>query len=130
MVSSGCQGQEAEVLAFTCAGAAYSGQIANRVGVLLAQEGVARLFCTAAVAARIPDKLQRAGAAAGRIVIDGCDAHCARKVLEAADLPVDLHVDVTALGLEKQPENPHFVLHTRRVADHARTTLSASASKQ
>lgn len=89
MASSCCQGQAAEVLAFTCA-----------------------------------------GAASGRIVIDGCDAHCARKVLEAADLPVNLHVDVTALGLEKQPENPHFVLHTRRVADHAKTTFTASASKR
>ena len=77
-----------ETLIFTCAGAAYSGQVANRAGVRLAQDGVGNLFCAAAVAAERPDKLARSRAAARRVVVDGCEDHCARRVLENAGLPV------------------------------------------
>ncbi len=60
------------------------------------------------------------------MVIDGCEDHCARKIMEEAGLPVDLHVDVTELGIEKKPEQPHLVLHTKRVVEHVAKALSES----
>jgi len=107
----------AETLIFTCAGAAYSGQVSNQAGVKAAQAGSGNLFCTAAVGAAIPDKLDRARKAGRRVVVDGCDAHCARKILEGAGLAVDLHVDVTAHGVEKSPAEPRMVLDAKRIAE-------------
>ena len=117
MTSKTGGGNGAETLIFTCAGAAYSGQVSNRAGVNAAQAGFGNLFCVAAVAAGIPDKLARAHAAGRRVVIDGCDAHCARKILEGADLSVDLHVDVTQCGIEKSPAQPQLILDAKRVAE-------------
>ena len=54
----GCDG--GETLIFTCAGAAHSGQAANRAGVQAMQQGIGNLFCIAAVAADVPDKMARA----------------------------------------------------------------------
>ena len=118
MNSECCGGNEAETLIFTCAGAAYSGQVSNRAGVNLMQNGTGILFCIAAVGAGIPDKLERARAAGRRIAIDGCEEHCARKILERADLSVEVHVDVTSLGVEKKPDRPQMVLDAKRVTEH------------
>jgi uncharacterized metal-binding protein len=85
------------------------------------QEGVGKLFCIAAVGANIPDKTERARSAGKRIVIDGCDDHCARKIMDKAGLPVDLHVDVTQLGIEKQPSEPRLISDTKRVVEHVRS---------
>jgi uncharacterized metal-binding protein len=113
-----------ETLIFTCAGAAHSGQVANRAGVNLAQEDAGKLFCVAAVGADIPDKMERARNAVRRVVIDGCEDHCARKIMEKAGLPVDLHVDVTQLGIEKQPAEPQLVLNAKRVVEHVRKAIA------
>lgn len=124
-MAAGCGcGSNGETLLFTCAGAAHSGQVANRAGVNLAQEGVGKLFCVAAVGADIPGKMERARNAARRVVIDGCEDHCARKIMEKAGLPVELHVDVTQLGVEKQPAEPQLVLNTKRVVEHVQRALA------
>ena len=123
MATGCCDGNSGETLIFTCAGAAHTGQVSNRAGVNLMQEGKGNLFCIAAVAAGIPDKMERARNAGKRVVIDGCEDHCARKIMEKAGLPVDLHVDVTELGIEKKPAEPHLVLHTKRVVEEVGESL-------
>jgi uncharacterized metal-binding protein len=90
-----------ETLVFTCAGAAYPGQVANRAGVDLMKQGDGQLFCIAAVAAEIPEKMERTAKAHIRVAIDGCEDHCCRKVLEKAGMRVDAHVVVTDLGIER-----------------------------
>ena len=114
-MSECCSKSEGETLVFTCAGAAYSGQAANRAGVDLMKEGAGALFCAAAVAAGRPDKVDRTRKAARRVVIDGCDDACARQILEAAGISVDVHVDVTSLGIDKKPDTPHMLVDARRV---------------
>ena len=123
-MATGCCGGNGETLIFTCAGAAYSGQVSNRAGVNLAQEGVGNLFCVAAVGAGIPDKMERARNAGKRVVIDGCEDHCARKIMENAGLHVDLHVDATQLGIEKKPAEPHLIGDAKRVNVHVKESLS------
>jgi uncharacterized metal-binding protein len=123
MSSSSCCGTVAETLVFTCAGAAYSGQVANHVGVTMQREKDGNLFCIAAVAAKIPDKIERARAAGRRVAIDGCSDHCCKIVLEAAELPVDVHVVVTDLGIEKKPETPRMQEDSGRVLEAVRKRL-------
>ena len=124
MGSGCCDEKGGETLVFTCCGAAYSGQVSNRVGVNLMQEGAGNLFCVAAVGAGIPDKMERARTAGRRVVIDGCDDHCGRKIMEAAGLPVDLHVDVTELGVEKKPDSPSLTTDSKRVVEHVKKALA------
>lgn len=119
-----CDEKDGETLVFTCCGAAHSGQVSNRAGIKLSQEGAGNLFCIAAVGADIPDKMDRARIAGRRVVIDGCEDHCGRKIMENAGLPVDLHVDVTTLGVEKKPTSPALIDDAKRVVEHVKTALT------
>jgi uncharacterized metal-binding protein len=116
-MTPGCCGGNGETLIFTCAGAAYSGQVANRSGVQLMEQGAGNLFCIAAVAAGIEQKLDRARKAGRRVAIDGCEDHCVRKVLEKAGLVADVHVVLTDMGIEKKPAQPNLITDAKKVAD-------------
>jgi uncharacterized metal-binding protein len=116
--------QPDETLVFTCAGAAYVGQLANRIGVELTKKGVANHLCIASMAAGITDKLERAGKASRRIAIDGCEDHCCRIIMEKANLPLDHHVVMTELGIEKKPKEPQFSIHTKQMVEHVETMLA------
>jgi uncharacterized metal-binding protein len=120
----GC-GSASETLIFTCAGAAHSGQVANRAGLQAMQQGVGSLFCIASVAADIADKMERTRKAGRRIAIDGCEDHCCRKVMEKAGVPVDGHVVVTDLGIEKKPAQPDIIGDTRKVVERLKILTAA-----
>ena len=96
----------------------------NRAGVNLSREGAGNLFCVAAVGAGIPDKMDRARTAGRRVVIDGCEDHCGRKIMETAGLPVELHVDVTTLGVEKKPGTPAITTDAKRVVELVTAALA------
>ena len=123
---SGCCGGNGETLIFTCAGAAYSGQVANRSGVQLMEQGAGNLFCIAAVAAGIEQKMDRALKAGRRIAIDGCEDHCVRKVLEKAGLTTDVHVVLTDMGIEKKPAQPNMINDAKKVVDCVKQKLGLS----
>ena len=114
-----------ETLIFTCAGAAYSGQVSNQAGVRLHREKVGNLFCIAAVAAERPEKVERTRNAATRVAIDGCEDHCCKHVLEQAGLPVDVHVVATEVGIEKKPETPRMAEDSERIVDQVKTALAS-----
>jgi len=119
-----CCSGSGETLVFTCAGAAHCGQVANRAGVQLTQDRVGQLFCLAAMSAAIPDKVARARNAAVRIAIDGCEDHCARKTLEIAALPVDVHLELTAVGIEKKPASPSILNDMHRAVALVKAKLA------
>ena len=112
-----------ETLIFTCAGAAHSGQVANRVGVQMRQQGDGALFCLAAVAAEIPDKLERTHNAGRRIVVDGCEDCCCQKVMQQANIPVDVAVVLADLGIEKQPTSPDLIGDTKKALRHVQDRI-------
>lgn len=123
------QSTNEDILIFTCAGAAHAGQVANRAGVKLTEEAVGQLFCTAAVAARIADKLERTQKARNRVAIDGCEDHCCRRVLEDAGFSVDAHVVVTDLGIDKQSPDPHLLLDAIRVVVDVKKMLAGGTPR-
>ena len=124
MPGSCCGSNSGETLIFTCAGAAHTGQVANRAGVELATEKEGKLFCVAAVAAEIPQKLERARNARIRVAIDGCEDKCCRKLLEQAGLSPEAHIIVTDLGIEKAPREPHMIEDTRRTVAAVKEKLA------
>ena len=129
-MTTGCCGGNSETLIFTCAGAAYSGQVANRSGVQLMEQGAGSLFCIAAVAAGIEQKLDRARRAGRRVAIDGCEDHCVRKVLEKAGLTADLHMVLTDIGIEKKPAQPNMINDAKKVIDTVKQKLGTGAAGQ
>ncbi len=129
-MATGCCGGDGETLIFTCAGAAYSGQVANRGGVQLMEQGAGSLFCIAAVAAGIEQKMDRALQARRRVAIDGCEDHCVRKVLEKAGLKADVHVVLTDMGIEKKPAQPNLITDARKVVDAVKNKLGLGAGAQ
>jgi uncharacterized metal-binding protein len=124
-MATGCCGANGETLIFTCAGAAYSGQVANRSGVQLMEQGAGSLFCIAAVAAGIEQKMDRARKAGTRVAIDGCEDHCVRKVLEKAGLTADVHAVLTDMGIEKKPAQPNLIQDAKKVMDTVKAALAA-----
>ena len=115
---------------FSCAGAAHSGQVANRAAVQLTEQGLGQIFCLAAVSAQIEDKLERSRNAAMRVAIDGCEDHCARRTLEAAGLPVDVHLDLTTLGIEKKPAQPSLIQDAKKAVIGVEEAIGSDGSRQ
>ena len=124
MPGSCCGSNSGETLIFTCAGAAHTGQVANRAGVELATEKEGKLFCVAAVAAEIPQTLERARSAKVRVAIDGCEDHCCRKLLEKAGLSAEVHIVVTNLGIEKAPKEPQMITDAKRTVGAVKEKLA------
>ncbi len=123
-----CCGGGGETLVFTCAGAAYSGQVANRSGVQLMEQGVGSLFCIAAIAAGIEPKLDRARQAGRKIALDGCEDQCVRKTLEKAGLSADVHLVLTELGVEKKPARPNLINDAKKVVAAVRQKLGIAVA--
>ena len=44
--------------------------------------------------------------------------------METAGLPVDLHVDITTLGVEKKPATPALTTDAKRVVEHVKAALA------
>ena len=124
MANGCCSDPNGETLVFACAGASHAGQVSNRVGISLTQEGVGSLFCIAAIGAGAADKMERARAAGTRGIIDGCDDHCARKIMDKAGLCADLHVELTQIGVDKKPERPQLLNDAKRAVAHVKERLA------
>ncbi|HPM23841.1 MAG TPA: putative zinc-binding protein [Phycisphaerae bacterium] len=128
--SGSCCGGNGETLIFTCAGAAYSGQVANRTGVQLMEQGAGSLFCIAAVAAGIDQKMERARHAGTRVALDGCEDQCVRKTLEKAGLSADVHVVLTEMGVEKKPAQPNMISDAKKVVDLVKQKLGLGGASK
>ena len=68
--------------------------------------------------------LERARNARLRVAIDGCEDQCCKRVLGEADLPVDIHVVATDLGIETQPDEPHLMVDTEKIVAGVAERLS------
>lgn len=107
---------------FACSGAADVGDVADRAARLLAREKTASMCCTAAIAAQVADIVKKVKTADQILAIDGCEHHCAAKVLVEGGFEKFVHTDLTRLGMEKgkTPPTEDTVV---RVADAARAAL-------
>ncbi len=90
-----------EKLIFACSGAADVGAISDRAARKLTKDGKGRMFCLAGVGGRVQGILDKTGAAARVLAIDGCPLDCTKKTLEQAGFTAFAHVRVTDLGMEK-----------------------------
>jgi len=100
--SQKCACEPSEVLFFPCSGGSNCGQIAHHAAVALAKVGRGKFFCLAGMGGHVKDLIESAKAAKVLVAIDGCPALCAKKTLDHAELPPQIHLVVTELGIEKK----------------------------
>lgn len=117
MGNCGCGCSSAPVLFFPCSGGSNVGQIANDVCRQLTMDGQGKLFCLAGVGGKIDSFVEKAKDGSKVIVIDGCNLHCARKILENANIPINTHIVLTDLGVAKNNNliNEQSVIHENKV---------------
>jgi uncharacterized metal-binding protein len=103
-----CLCQPTKILIFPCSGGSNVGQIANGAGIKLTQSGMGKFFCLAGIGGHISGMVESTKAGKMLVAIDGCSVACAKKTLEHAGFNIDEYVQVTDLGIEKNPNlNPN-----------------------
>lgn len=106
----------------TCSGASDVGELCDRLGRSLGQDQAARLECTAAVAARMPDTLDGLRRSKVVLAIDGCASHCVSKILDRAGIENCRHLELGELGFAKG-HSPATETNVRRAAEVVRVLL-------
>lgn len=93
-----CSGQIR--LIYTCSGASDVGELSDRIGRRLRDQGVGAMTCLAAMGAEISGYVQSAKGASEIIAIDGCPVGCVRRIMEKHGVTAT-HFILTEIGLEK-----------------------------
>jgi len=106
--SQKCACEPSEVLFFPCSGGSNCGQVAHHAAVALAKAGRGKFFCLAGMGGHVKGLTEAAKAAKVLVAIDGCPALCAKKTLDHAELPPQIHLIVTELGIEKKSGHLDF----------------------
>jgi len=96
-----CLCEADEVLIFPCSGGSNVGQIANEAAKQLSSQGIGGMYCLAGIGGHISGFAETTREVKKVVAIDGCPVHCARKTLEHAECPVNVHVVVTDIGVRK-----------------------------
>ncbi len=102
-----CAGGDKSRILFPCCGQANTGQISNSVAIQLDEEGYGGYACTALLASS-EVLATRAREVDEVVAIDGCGMACAKKIAEAAGVPVHQHLVITDLGVEKKSGDRAF----------------------
>ena len=101
--------EEKKVVIVSCSGASNTGDIADELARVLVEENPAEydMLCLAAYAIKRPPSLKKVSEAKSIIVIDGCSAKCASKILEAGGVKPDTSIEVSAdFQVKKNMEHP------------------------
>ncbi len=113
-----CCAAPSAVMLLSCSGASNVGQIANRVAVVLTEEGVGKMFCLAGVGGDLSGFVQSVRESSRMLVLDGCPVRCGRKTLERVGAGQFWHLVLTEIGIEK---NHDFTLRDQEVEKAAET---------
>jgi uncharacterized metal-binding protein len=109
---------------YSCSGIGSNvGQLANAAACRLTLEGFGSGSCLAGLGGNV-DKLIGTGRQADeRVVIDGCPVACAKKIMDARELPINRYVMITELGIGKTPGPVFNESDVQTVVDAVRKVL-------
>jgi uncharacterized metal-binding protein len=109
---------------YSCSGIGSNvGQLANAAACRLTLEGFGSGSCLAGLGGNV-DKLIGTGRQADeRVVIDGCPVACAKKIMDARELPINRYVMITELGIGKTPGPVFDESDVQTVVDAVRKVL-------
>ena len=119
-----CLCEPTEILIFPCSGGSNVGQIANEAGVKLTQDGMGKFFCLAGIGGHVSGMIESTKAGKMLVAIDGCPVACAKKTLDHAGFNIDEYVQVTDLGIEKNPNLDPNPSDVGKVTDYLVSCIS------
>ncbi|WP_243313451.1 putative zinc-binding protein [Fundidesulfovibrio agrisoli] len=96
-----CCSKDREVMILACSGGSNVGQLTNQAAVELTREGFGKMFCLAGIGGGLGGFVKSAKETPRVMVLDGCQVGCAKAILEREGIPLQHHVIVTDLGIEK-----------------------------
>ena len=89
-------------LVYSCSGCSSAAQMANRLALRLAREGVAEMSCIAGVGGGVPGLVRTARSGRKILAIDGCVLACARACLAREGVVPDRHLVLSDYGVKKR----------------------------
>lgn len=110
-------------MVFACSGAADVGAITDQVARRLNNTKTASMCCTAAVAARIPEIMDKVKNATVLLALDGCPKNCVKTILNQAGFSSIKHLQLDDLGMKKG-ESPVTVERIEKVFNQAKLLLT------
>jgi uncharacterized metal-binding protein len=120
--SCSCSGEP--TLLFACSGASDVGELTDRAARRLSRDKNARMFCTAAIGGKVEEYMTKTQSASNILLIDGCEHHCVKRVMEQAGFNDFEHVCLSNFGFIKG-EAPATGENIERVALLCRMKLGS-----
>jgi uncharacterized metal-binding protein len=96
-----CSCGSGPTLVFACSGAADVGELTDRAARRLSREKAARMYCIAAIGGRIEEYMTNTQAASQILLLDGCEHHCAKRVMDQAGFHDYEHICLSDHGFAK-----------------------------
>lgn len=90
-------------LVYSCSGCSAAAQTANTLAVRLDRRHLAEMSCIAGVGGDVEALVRVARSGRTILAIDGCPLHCTRATLARQGVTPDVHLDLSAHGVRKQP---------------------------
>jgi uncharacterized metal-binding protein len=123
--SSKCSCGSGPILLFACSGAADVGELTDRAARRLSREKAARMYCIVAIGGRVDEYMSNTQAASRILLLDGCEQHCAKRVMELAGFHDYEHVCLSDHGFVKGSA-PATGENIEQVASLCRAKLTAA----
>lgn len=87
-------------LVYSCSGCSNVAQLSNDIALWLDKEEKAEMSCIAGIGGGVKSLLNKAKNRQ-RIVLDGCSLRCAKHCMDNQNIGIDIHIDLSELGLKK-----------------------------
>ena len=112
-MSDDCCSANENIMILACSGGSNVGQLSNQAAIDLTREGFGKIFCLAGIGGQLSGFVQSAKDVNKMIAIDGCQAGCAKAILENNGIENKHYMVITDLGIQK---NKNFDLEADDLA--------------
>jgi uncharacterized metal-binding protein len=92
---------------------------------MLAREGFGKMYRLAGVGGRVPGMMSNLHSASRILVIDGCDKKCALATMAMTRLPVQEHLNLAEIGMEKG-KTPANADNIQKIGEEGKKLLKRS----
>lgn len=89
-------------IVYSCSGCSNLAQIAHDLALNMDRDGIAEMSCISGVIGKVGPVLKMAQSGRPIIAIDGCNLCCTKACLDACDIEIKLHFDISQYGFEKR----------------------------
>ena len=89
-------------IVYACSGCSNLAQMANDIALNMDRDGIAEMSCVSGVIGRVTPIADLASTGRPVFAVDGCNLACTKACLDACDIPIEMHFDLSQFGLEKK----------------------------